>query len=675
MCERAEGMEAKVEAAEVEIEVGQAPEQEEAWAMEARVEAEVSALREVEEEEAWAWTHDGARKEPRPSAAPRRHLRTEQRSRLQRGKREKTQRKIHAKPRRGKKESSGARLRSLTRRRERDSALLSMPFVGNGDNDDSGSDGEARLREIARSLNQDLSSRTSVQVSKKNMEFFPMPFFYRGPRRFEAEPCRPLLELKMMSLSGSLREKRGWQRKMLDPRIRENWRREAKAQGATPDMFEWVMQQLRFLGKLGLGDIRMSPVDGVFESDACVDDALREGLIFRTSCLEDVPEELKDYHPGSRDQVVNLVHPSLFCLVNGVSRVLDSAVDRSQWHRMMGSGAPVEFAAMYDDPCSWSSRFQWLPSDVNVDEHGNATFASYVNNLHPDDHKELYQVLEGVLSKFIPMFELTLTNCHRAWPQQVVVKLPHLDENTKVAPEVPAQFLKPQPVPAAGVVNLRGRCLQVIVKLASIELTPTSPEYTGGSWHVEGMANESIVATGIYYYSSENIGESRLHFRTAVAQPDYVHEDKTVFEVYGDDIWALNQRLGSALCVPGRCICFPNNFQHRVAPFRLQDPSKHGHRKILVFFLVDPTQQVLSTARVPPQQREWFDRQLRADVEDLFQKSPALLSAVLDKVRGYLDPLMGLDQSKAYRAELMEERSNDDGSRERFEQEFNFCEH
>lgn len=32
----------------------------------------------------------------------------------------------------------------------------------------------------------------------------------------------------------------------------------------------------------------------------------------------------------------------------------------------------------------------------------------------------------------------------------------------------------------------RGRPLQIIVKLANIELTPEKPKYNGGSWHVEG---------------------------------------------------------------------------------------------------------------------------------------------------------------------------------------------
>ncbi|KAJ6184216.1 hypothetical protein N7519_005517 [Penicillium mononematosum] len=31
------------------------------------------------------------------------------------------------------------------------------------------------------------------------------------------------------------------------------------------------------------------------------------------------------------------------------------------------------------------------------------------------------------------------------------------------------------------------KSLQVIVKLANIELTPEKPDYEGGSWHIEGQ--------------------------------------------------------------------------------------------------------------------------------------------------------------------------------------------
>lgn len=55
--------------------------------------------------------------------------------------------------------------------------------------------------------------------------------------------------------------------------------------------------------------------------------------------------------------------------------------------------------------------------------------------------------------------------------------------------------------------------LQVIVKLASIELSPDRPSYPGGDWHLERMLNEHIVGTAIFYYDVENCSESRLRFR------------------------------------------------------------------------------------------------------------------------------------------------------------------
>lgn len=61
----------------------------------------------------------------------------------------------------------------------------------------------------------------------------------------------------------------------------------------------------------------------------------------------------------------------------------------------------------------------------------------------------------------------------------------------------------------------RDEGLQVIIKLSSIELTPEKPKYEGGNWHIEGMLNEHIAATALYYYDVDNVTESRISFRTA----------------------------------------------------------------------------------------------------------------------------------------------------------------
>jgi len=103
-----------------------------------------------------------------------------------------------------------------------------------------------------------------------------------------------------------------------------------------------------------------------------------------------------------------------------------------------------------------------------------------------------------------------------------------------------------------------------------------------------------------------------------------------------------------------RCVAFPNLYQHQVQPFRLEDPTKPGHRKILVFFLVDPTQKVLSTTNVAPQQREWVtDAMYHAGQDSAFSKLPIeILRMISNENEGAMTRL----EAEKYRAEMMSER-------------------
>lgn len=62
--------------------------------------------------------------------------------------------------------------------------------------------------------------------------------------------------------------------------------------------------------------------------------------------------------------------------------------------------------------------------------------------------------------------------------------------------------------------DFRDEGLQVIIKLSSIELTAEKPEYEGGNWHIEGMLNEHIAATALYYYDVDNVTDAKISFRT-----------------------------------------------------------------------------------------------------------------------------------------------------------------
>jgi hypothetical protein len=70
------------------------------------------------------------------------------------------------------------------------------------------------------------------------------------------------------------------------------------------------------------------------------------------------------------------------------------------------------------------------------------------------------------------------------------------------------------------------------------------------------------------------------------------------------------QNVGTVTCSEGRLLTFPNILQHQVQPCELANKSKPGHRKILALFLVDPNIRIISTANVPPQQKDWWSEEV-----------------------------------------------------------------
>jgi len=114
------------------------------------------------------------------------------------------------------------------------------------------------------------------------------------------------------------------------------------------------------------------------------------------------------------------------------------------------------------------------------------------------------------------------------------------------------------------------------------------------------------------------------------------------------------QDIGDVVTRTHRCPAFPNLYQHQVQPFHLEGPTKPGHRKILVFFLVDPTQRVFSATDVGPQQHEWVTEVIsNAGQDSVFANLPTeLLSMIL----GEDDGVMTRSEAEKYREELMSER-------------------
>ena len=94
---------------------------------------------------------------------------------------------------------------------------------------------------------------------------------------------------------------------------------------------------------LGSDDIELSPVLGVFQSDAILTPELVAKVQQALEPLENVPDEQKDWHPGSDEQVLDIVHPSLYPLVYGATRRVAQPIPPgvATWRSYLGCGDAV----------------------------------------------------------------------------------------------------------------------------------------------------------------------------------------------------------------------------------------------------------------------------------------------------------------------------------------------
>lgn len=183
---------------------------------------------------------------------------------------------------------------------------------------------------------------------------------------------------------------------------------------------------------------RPAAVDGVYCQQTMTDDALRRCLVQEIGVLCQRPaisSDREDRHPGTK-QMIDLVHPSLYCFERGKTHVLPHAgaevlEQPSNWKEFLGSGvasckstesAPPDAADSNDDDSLWftagafqsQDRLQWLPAEFYVNGTGNkCDIKSYINNLHPENDKHLYESISELFLEALPLLEDALTESNR----------------------------------------------------------------------------------------------------------------------------------------------------------------------------------------------------------------------------------------------------------------------
>lgn len=565
-------------------------------------------------------------------------------------------------------------------------------------------------------------------------------------------------EVCMLRLMEEITNKPDWWRKVNDPEIVAKWKKEAVEMpwseyvefgSFNEDMADACIKELcrkaDIYEKTGLIPV-MDYSACAIKSDKLVPDDLREALKSAVAPLENVPADRLDWHPGSDGKVLDLVHPSLWPLLYGRTLILPDrriTVKNCLEHCGMGTVVPEPPKAPQPARTAWSrdtpidalsSRFQWLPCDVDLTgEHPR--IESYINNLHPVQHAELYPIIEKFIEKALPAWDIVLrwpdefeverfvvksvgTDCGaedicdgnecRPYNRRVNEDEAPRDEDepwedgyegsererldkawfeethSTFQPDVKGDIdsliqLKASDIKTSGFFDDATR-VQVIVKLANIHLTPEKPTYDGGSWHIEGQLNEHICATALYYYDCDNITECRLDFRTA-ANREELASDLGYEQGDHDSIdrtFAIKsngdtlQDIGSVVTRENRMLFFPNVYQHHVSPFELADKTRPGHRKILALFLVDPAIPIPSTANVPPQQLHWWAKS--ALPADRVGKLPPEVTAM---VINNMDFPISEKDAKTLREELMAERTvlQENANDNLKLVEWSFCEH
>ncbi len=71
-------------------------------------------------------------------------------------------------------------------------------------------------------------------------------------------------------------------------------------------------------------------------------------------------------------------------------------------------------------------------------------------------------------------------------------------------------------------------------------------------------------------------------------------------------------------------------FQTKFDRFKLRDPTKSGHLKILVVYLIDPNRRIMSISMVPCQRRDWWARDIRQKVPVLRRLPIEVFDNIID---------------------------------------------
>ena len=140
-------------------------------------------------------------------------------------------------------------------------------------------------------------------------------------------------------------------------------------------MVDYCVAELRYKAKVYENTGLISVFYGdVIKSDSAIPGWLQGELKASVAPLENIPARHLDWHPGSGHKVLDLVHPSLFPLVYGQTRILPSpevtsledCIDRCCEGIVLPIPPKKDRFVLRCKEALFSRKFQWLPCDVDI---------------------------------------------------------------------------------------------------------------------------------------------------------------------------------------------------------------------------------------------------------------------------------------------------------------------
>ncbi|KAK6502362.1 hypothetical protein TWF506_002943 [Arthrobotrys conoides] len=368
-------------------------------------------------------------------------------------------------------------------------------------------------------------------------------------------------------------------------------------------LFEELVGYKAYVVELREKGVLIEPgVDGVWKQDGLLDESSRGQLIEAVSTLSSLPPESRNWPILPDTPQKDLLDPTIYPII------YDETLSRDQNYYQLIT--PIALPSLkcrnvhgirHDQQADLEKQgldtfFCWLPSEFQVSPTGeNVKIISYINNLTlPGQDLVFHPLLEKIFGGFVKGFDHALADLDRR-----VYNIKKRDEETeKFVQKWSPPAIQPQR-------SLEGKTLKIVVRMVQIELDPKKVRYmyAGGEWHMEGMANERIVASGIYQYSQENVTNCCIQFRLKEYYTD---------EYHFKPINGYTEFVGSMRLPGNRAITYPNTFESRISDFSLIDKTKPGHIKLLIFNLCDPFgHEIPSTRTIRPQQPDQYENLLR----------------------------------------------------------------